>query len=347
MGRTDRPERFLEEFRYANEYVLDPGRFTERSFERYNSLVTLITLEAEFYDFPADGEVISSQLDELERLRKELVPAENGVRAWEIWGSDMPVCGEVGDFTGTYTNPDFRPLLVPYLCEEQSSVNGNIIVIAGGGYVMRCNAYEGYNIARFYRDNGYNAYVLQRRIVPYEPENAHMDLQRAIRYIRANAGRYGIAAADRIAAIGFSGGGSTIYGTMTGHYGYTLPDRFDPRYLSDGTDMLDADLQAALFIYGTGGTIKDTKNPNLPPAFMVTGELDEYHADAASVTRYTEMREAGIDAELHIFSGQHHGFGLGDGNCDSLKSEPRRLPGVDLWPELSLAFLDRTLSERH
>ena len=336
--------RFAEEFRYANEYVLDPGRFTKETFDPYNSLVTLITLEVEFYDFPRDGETVQSQLDELEALRGKLVLSKEGMRAWEIWGENMPVYEKTGSFDMTYTNPDFRPLLVPYLCDDQAEAKGNIIVIAGGGFVMRCNAYEGFNIAEYYRDHGYNAYVLQRRITPYHPVNAFLDLQRAVRFIRANRERYGIGNTEHIGAIGFSGGGFTIYGTVMSHYGYVLPDRFDPSYIPDDTDAACSDMQAALYIYGTGKSIKDTDNPNIPPAFMVTGELDEYNADSDSVMRYTEMREAGISAELHIFSEQHHGFGLGDGNCDSMRSEPQRIPGVEKWPELSLAFLERTFS---
>ena len=128
------------------------------------------------------------------------------------------------------------------------------------------------------------------------------------------------------------------------HYGFVLPNKYDLSYVPDGVDKKDSDLQAALFIYGTGKSIKGTDNPNLPPAFMVTGELDEYNADTDSIARYAEMKEAGISAELHIFSGQHHGFGLGDGNCDSMKSQPQAIPGVERWPELSLAFLERTFS---
>ena len=336
--------RFAEEFRYANEYVLDPGRFTKETFDPYNSLVTLITLEVEFYDFPREGETVQAQLDELKALREKLVPSENGIRAWEIWGEGMPVYEKTGSFDMTYTNPDFRPLLVPYLTDDQENVKGNIIVIAGGGFVMRCNAYEGYNIAEYYRDHGYNAYVLQRRITPYHPVNAFLDLQRAIRFIRANADRYGIGNTEHIAAIGFSGGGFTIYGTVMSHYGYVLPEKYDPSYAADSTDRINSDLQAALYIYGTGKSIKGTDNPNIPPAFMVTGELDEYSADSDSLMRYAEMKEAGINSELHIFSAQHHGFGLGDGNCDSMRSEPQRIPGVEKWPELSLAFLERTFT---
>lgn len=338
-----RMKRFLEEFRLANEYVLDPGRFTPESFEPYNSLVTLITLEIEFYGFERDGDTVWTQLTELKNRRELLQEAEGGRRAWEIWGKQMPTYGEIGEFLMTYTNPEFRPLLVPYLCEQQKSVKGNIIVIAGGGYVMRCNAYEGFNIAEYYREQGFNAYVLQRRITPYHPVNAHLDLQRAVRYLRANAASLGIAGTDRVAAIGFSGGGHTIYGAVMDHYGTLLPDRFDSSYQPDDTDRENSDLQAALYIYGTGGSIHGTENRNIPPAFMVTGSMDEYHADTDSVARYMELKEAGIDAELHIYSGQHHGFGLGDGNCDSMRSEPRSIPGVETWPSQSIAFLERTL----
>ena len=298
-----RLSRFAAEFRFANEYVLDPGRFTKETFDPYNSLVTLITLEVEFYSYPRDGETVQSQLDELEVLRNKLEPAKDSIKAWDIWGAKVPIYGEVGSFDMTYTNPDFRPLLVPYLCEDQENVKGNIIAIAGGGYVMRCNAYEGFNIAEYYRDNGYNAYVLQRRITPYHPVNAHLDLQRAIRFLRGNAKEYGIGNTKHIAAVGFSGGGATIYGTMMNHYGSILPSKYDYSYAPDDIDNIDSDLQAALFIYGTGKSIKRTDNPNLPPAFMVTGELDEYSADTDSIARYAEMKEAGISAELHIFYG--------------------------------------------
>ena len=342
----ERISRFVEEFRYANEYVLDPGRFTKETFDPYNSLVTFITLEIAFYDFSPESDEVFSQLEELKTLRENLILNENSMKAWDIWGERIPVYGEVGSFEMTYTNPDFRPLLVPYLCDDHNIAKGNIIVIAGGGYVMRCNAYEGFNIAEYYRDNGYNAYVLQRRITPYHPFNAHLDLQRSIRFLRANAEKFRINNTKNIAAIGFSGGGATIYGTMMNHYGHVLPDKYDSTYVPDEVDCLNSDLQAGLFIYGTGKSIKDTENHNIPPAFMVTGELDEYAADSDSILRYKEMREIGIDAELHFFSKQHHGFGLGDGNCDSMRSEPQRIPGVEKWPEMSLAFLDRTFSNK-
>ena len=136
MTQEEKRNRFREEFRYANELVLDPGRFTPETFEPYNSLVTLVTLEVVFYAFEPAGDEVQKQLSELEQLRRRLVTRENGEKAWDIWGEQIPVYGEVGDFDMTYTNPDFRPLLVPYLAGDQTAVKGNIIVIGSQNLLL-------------------------------------------------------------------------------------------------------------------------------------------------------------------------------------------------------------------
>ena len=85
-----------------------------------------------------------------------------------------------------------KPFLVPYLVEDQSTAKGNMIVIAGGGYSSRGNAMEGYPIAEAFRDLGYNAYVLQRRVAPYNNDDIVMDMQRAVRVNQYNAESWGI-----------------------------------------------------------------------------------------------------------------------------------------------------------
>lgn len=331
---------YLEEIHYANDISLRPLDYTPDSFMPYLDLSTRIMLEIVFYDYPVCGDIIQRQTVELGVLRSQLIASGSEQSAYYIWGDSMPVGTQVDDFALTFTNPDFRPFLVPYLVEDQKLAKGNIIVIAGGGYAMRCNMYEGYNVAEYYRDKGYNAFVLQRRIVPYHAIDAHMDLQRAIRYIRYNAYTLGISATDRIAAIGFSGGGSTITGMLMDHYGLISPQKYDETYVPDDVDNVNSDLQTTLFIYGTFGSIEGTDNNNMPSAFIVTGEKDEHHADAASVQRYLELHKLGVSAELHIFKDARHGFGMGDGFCDSVKEKPMPVDGVNKWPEMSLAFLD-------
>ena len=133
----------------------------------------------DFNDYDICSDIVQEQLVELKALREGLVQTAETLDAsvYYIWGEDMATYAEPDDYYLTYTNEGFRPFLVPYLVEDQSTVRGNIIVIAGGGYMMRCNLYEGYNIAEYYRDNGYNAFVLQRRIEPFSRTDAHLDLQ--------------------------------------------------------------------------------------------------------------------------------------------------------------------------
>ena len=53
---------------------------------------------------------------------------------------------------------------------------------------------------------GYQCFVVNYRIVPYTMQESALDLQRAIRYVRAHAADYRIDPAD-IALVGFSAGG--------------------------------------------------------------------------------------------------------------------------------------------
>lgn len=336
---------YIEEMTYANDLDLYPTAFTPETFDPYDTLVTTIILEVDFNDYDICSDIVQEQLVELKALREGLEQTAETLDAsvYYIWGEDMATYGEPGDYYLTYTNEGFRPFLVPYLVEDQSTVRGNVIVIAGGGYMMRCNLYEGYNIAEYYRDNGYNAFVLQRRIEPFSRTDAHLDLQRSVRYLRYHAEELGIAKTENMAAVGFSGGGMTITGTILDHYGEVSPADFDPDYAPDEIDQVNSDLQVALSIYGASGTLTETENPNIPAHFMAVGGLDSFAA--GSVTFFNELQEMGIPAELHIFGGLGHGFGMANGESDPVKiatgeitGEP--IKGADLWPEMSVDFMD-------
>ena len=55
-------------------------------------------------------------------------------------------------------------------------MKGNVIIIAGGGSTHRNNVVEGYPVAEFFNKNGYNAFVLQRRVNPYAAVDQRLDL---------------------------------------------------------------------------------------------------------------------------------------------------------------------------
>lgn len=87
----------------------------------------------------------------------------------------------------------------------------------------RANMSEMYPVAEFYQANGYNAFVLQYRVGPYDQLESNADLQGEIRYIKYNGEALGFAYPERISAVGFSAGAMVINGMI---------DKFEPESLS-------------------------------------------------------------------------------------------------------------------
>lgn len=295
-----------------------PTAYTADSWEAYTSTAnTLLNIDPASLD-----DVSKSMIDNAVEKREALVqvaPAADCM--WYIWG-DAPATAETvesSDFTAeSYDNADMKPFLVPYLVEDQSTAKGNMIVIAGGGYSSRGNAMEGYPIAEAFRDLGYNAYVLQRRVAPYSEEDVWLDMQRAVRYLRYNADSLGLGGMDCMAASGFSGGSGTILGEVAYLYGDVQPTLFDPDYTPDEVDQMSADLDVICPLYGPQYSAEHTSdyaglvtdNPNLPAMFLAVGENDATGAMPDIWTLANSVRGKTV-VEVHTFAEVGHGFGAG------------------------------------
>ncbi|MFC5404017.1 alpha/beta hydrolase [Cohnella soli] len=107
----------------------------------------------------------------------------------------------------------------------QGTGRGAVIVVPGGGYGMRAD-HEGEPIALKLNEFGIPTFVLRYRVAPYRYPCALTDVQRAIRYVRHYAEKWGIRA-DRIGVLGFSAGGhlTASAGTM---YDAGNPEANDP-----------------------------------------------------------------------------------------------------------------------
>ncbi len=335
-------DNYISEMTLANDLALRPHVYTKESFSAYDTMFSTIQQERTAIPayFPITGDTIQAQINELRVLRENLVlVGEEDEGTLYIWGDNMPQSSDVAtyDYYMTYTNEGFRPFLAPYYAEDKANAKGNIIVIAGGGYDFRCNYYEGYNIAEFFQSKGYNAFVLQRRVAPFTPEDSQLDLQRSIRYLRYNAEKLGIGATDKMVAIGFSGGGENIMGAVNDFYGNVLPTVLYPDYIPDEVDAINSDLQAMLLVYGVEPL--DTENPNIPPCFMVVGQEDNYDYEDPSAELFIALNQRGVSTELHIFADCVHGFGLADGHSSPLQ-KTGSINGTQEWPELAITFLD-------
>lgn len=262
-----------------------------------------------------------------------------------IWGDEMPSTVDSASLTFTPMSEDqseFSPFLLSYLLEDQSQVKGNLIVISGGGYSSRANIAEGYPTAEAMNQLGYNCFILQRRVAPYNKEDTWMDLQRSIRYLRFNAETLELGGIDCIAAVGFSGGSSTLLGTISNLYGDVQPTIYDSSYIPDEVDAVNSDLTVAIPIYGPvySGNFGDTyeglvtDNPSLPAMLIIAGQNDTTGAPKDCITLFSSVTDK-TDVELYIFALNGHGFGAGKAGTNS-----------QYWPNMAATFMEEIVANQ-
>ena len=142
----------------------------------------------------------------------------------------------------TYTD---EPYIIPYVVGESAP---SVIVIPGGGYSCVTSdggEYEGKTIALDLNGRGFSAFVLHYRVNPYRFPLPLLDVQRAVRFIRANAAELGVSA-DSVGLIGFSAGGYEAGGFINLVRGRDL---FPADYAPDDVDGVDDRVDTAGLIY--------------------------------------------------------------------------------------------------
>jgi acetyl esterase/lipase len=78
----------------------------------------------------------------------------------------------------------------------------------------------------------------------------------------------------------------------------------------------------ALVYPGRSGNIQPTKDS--PPAFLVCGFDDRPDISEGLAHVYLQFKKAGVQAELHIYTGVGHGFGLRSRTQGPVREWPRR-----------------------
>jgi endo-1,4-beta-xylanase len=199
------------------------------------------------------------------------------------------------------------PSITAYL--PSGGATGAAVVIApGGGHSSLWMDHEGYNEADWLADHGVAAFVLKYRLArmegsPYKiEEHSLQDAQRAIRMIRERAKEWGVDP-NRIGVMGFSAGGEIAA---------LAADRSDAGN-SQASDPIERQSSKPAFqalIYPAIPQL--TLNAGTPPAFLACGEKDRQNISEGLPELYLQMKRAGISAELHVFAGVGHGFGMRD-----------------------------------
>jgi acetyl esterase/lipase len=237
-----------------------------------------------------------------------------------------------------------KPTLTLYPAPEERSTGTAVVVCPGGGYRNLAMDHEGVQIARWLNSIGVSAFVLKYRLGPRYHHPAPLDdAQRALRYVRLNAGKFRIDPA-RVGIWGFSAGGH-LASTAATHF-----DRGDP-IDSEPIARMNARPDFAILGYpvitftteythegSRRHLLGDNPDPKLvellsnerqvtaetPPTFLVHTNEDTGVPPENSVLFYLALRRAGVPAELHIYERGRHGVGLAPTDL-VLSSWPRRL----------------------
>jgi acetyl esterase/lipase len=219
-----------------------------------------------------------------------------------------------------------RPTLTVYLPAAGRATGAGVVVMPGGGHRELWVDHEGHNVASWLRERGVAAFVLKYRLAreansTYSiEEHAFRDAQRALRIVRSRAPEWQVLP-ELVGVMGFSAGGELAALTAMRHDAGAA-DAPDPISRQSSRPAFQA-----LIYPGRSGDIVPTKES--PPAFLACGFNDRADISEGLANVYLLFKKAGVQTELHVYSGVGHGFGL----------RARSQGPVAGWPQRFLEWL--------
>lgn len=210
-----------------------------------------------------------------------------------------------------------RPSLTPYLPEAKTG-GAAVLIVPGGGHRELWTDHEGHNVAKWLAARGVAGFVIKHRLArekdsTYTIEGHSLaDVQQALRVIKGRAAEWNLKP-ERVGVMGFSAGGE-------------LAALAAARYQGAEAEVLRPAFQALIYpaIPKDMNLAKDT-----PAAFLACGENDRQNISQGLPELYLAMKKAGVSAELHVYAGVGHGFGL----------RPASKGAVALWPQRFIEWL--------
>jgi acetyl esterase/lipase len=217
------------------------------------------------------------------------------------------------------------PTLSVYLPPKDQRNGTSVIIAPGGGFRILAWDKEGTEVAEWLNTLGVSAFVLKYRC-PTSDRNPSwlapaQDAQRAVSLVRSQATEFGLDPA-RIGVLGFSAGGMTAGAAAIKH-----AERLYPA--SDAIDKVPCRPDFAVLVYPAYFVDKQGQlkpefaiDKTTPPMFFVHAFNDAVTCES-SVQLFLQLKQAGVESELHVYSKGGHGFGLRPSR-DAVSSWPKR-----------------------
>jgi acetyl esterase/lipase len=206
-----------------------------------------------------------------------------------------------------------KPTLTVYSPKGKNS-GAAVVVFPGGGYQILAIDLEGTEVCEWLNSIGVTCLVVKYRVPnsgPYPKSSAALqDAQRAMGLVRKHAAEWHVDR-RRIGVLGFSAGG---------HLSAAISTHFDQRLYEpvDDADKLSCRPDFAVVVYpgylalaeqGMAPNPEIHPTDNTPPTFLIQAEDDPVHVENALVY-FTQLKNAKVPAELHIYAQGGHGYGL-------------------------------------
>ena len=236
---------------------------------------------------------------------------------------------------------DDIPTLTPFFAPPARATGAALIVCPGGGYGGLA-PHEGLHYALWLNEQGITAFVLKYRLGSkgYRHPAMMQDGQRAIRYVRANAGNWKLDP-QRIGIIGSSAGGHLAASCLT-HFdaGQTAAadpiDRVSCRpdlgilcypVITMGTDTHAGSKKNLLGDNPDPALVEELSNEkqvgkDTPPTFIFHTADDAAVKVENSLEFAAALRRNGVPFALHIYPHGNHGLGLGTNQWDPENRHP-------------------------
>lgn len=207
------------------------------------------------------------------------------------------------------------PSLTVYPAPAEKATGTSIIICPGGGHHILAWDLEGTEVAEWLNSIGVTAFVLKYRVPSRAEGNneprwraAVQDAQRALGVVRSRAKEFSLNP-EKIGIMGFSAGGETAL----------LAAVFEQRTYEhrDAAETVPHRPAFAGLIYAAGAVDRQTHarhdylkiTTNTPPMF-IAHTYDDFVPVENPIVVFQELKQAGVSAELHIYSEGGHGYGL-------------------------------------
>lgn len=224
-------------------------------------------------------------------------------------------------------------LLHTYLIAAQSPLPC-VVVLPGGGYNHRA-PHEGEPIAKFFNTQGLQAVVVDYRVAPNRFPSGLADAQRAVKLVRYHAKEWGIDP-NRIVVCGFSAGGhlaasAILYGDLTQDEATdpvgaecALPNGAILSYPVISVSEAYGHIGSGKYLLGEEKYATDKEaydlsrkvTPQTPPVFLWHTSDDAVVNVKNSLIFCEQLRDHGVQFELHVYPHGYHGLGLAEGRAD-------------------------------